>query len=162
MKRGSALVAAVAVALAVAATAGPANGPAPSGRIVFQRLVISPIGYQIFGVNADGTSLRQLTRGPERVDNVEPELSPDGRFVVFEHGPHLRHAEIELMRSDGSGVRQLTRCPSCRWSADPSFSPDGRWIIFARWEASGRIGIWRMRSDGSDQRLVLSAGAGRP
>ena len=104
-------------------------------RILFQRLVTNPIGYQIFSVGADGTHLRQLTRGSARVHNAEPEPSPDGRSIVFQHGPHNGDMEIYVMRWDGSGIRQLTRCPACHWSADPSFSADGDSIVFARWES---------------------------
>jgi Tol biopolymer transport system component len=155
-------VLAVLASLAGSATAGSAGHDEPSGTILFQRLVTNPIGYQIFSVNADGTGLREVTRGGARIDNAEAESSPDGRFVVFQHGPHNGDMEIDSMRSDGRGVRRLARCTVCRWSTDPSFSHDGRSIVFARWSRGGQVAIWRMRSDGTDQHVVVRAGKGRP
>jgi TolB protein len=153
---------AVAACFAVVATAGTARSPSPGGTILFQRIVTNPTGYQIFRVDATGTGLDRLTQGPGRVDNAQPELSPDGRWIVFQHGQHFGNFEIYKMRADGSGVRRLTRCPTCHWSTDPSFSPDGRSIVFARWEGSGRVGIWHMRSDGSEERMLVRARKGRP
>jgi Tol biopolymer transport system component len=154
-------VLAVAAGLTPAAPASSA-APAPASAIVFERVVTNPIGYQIFSVRPDGTALRQLTRGPARVDNTEPDVSPDGRFVVFQHGPHGGDSEIEIMRVDGSGVRRLTHCARCHWSGDPAFSADGRSIVFTRWDAGGAVAIWRMRADGSDERLLVGPGRGRP
>jgi Tol biopolymer transport system component len=162
VRSASGLALAAATGLAVAAAAGSAGRPKPTGTILFQRVVPNPIGYQVFRVDAGGTGLTQLTRGAARVDNAEPEASPDGRFVVFQHGPHNGDMEIYLMRSDGSDVRQLTHCPGCRWSIDPSFSPDGRSIVFARWGGGGHVAIWRMHSDGTGGRIVVRAGKGRP
>jgi TolB protein len=162
VKRAFALVLAVAAGFALAATARSRERSERPGTIVFQRVVTNPIGYQIFSVKADGTALTRLTRGPARVDNAEPELSPDGRWIAFQHGPHLGDFEIYKMRADGSGVRQLTRCPRCHWSTDPTFSSDGRSIAFARWDGSGRVAIWRMRSGGTKQRLVVRPGKTPP
>jgi Tol biopolymer transport system component len=162
MRREAAAVLAVVATLLLAATASSTAGQPPRGRIFFQRVVTNPIGYQIFAVNADGTGLRQLTRGPARFDATEPVVSPDGRVVVFQRGPHFGNSEIYRMRPDGSGVEQLTRCARCNWSGDASFSPDGRSIVFARWDPAGRVAIWRMRSDGSQQRLLVVARGARP
>jgi Tol biopolymer transport system component len=137
-------------------------GPKPTGTILFQRVVDNPMSYQVFKVQADGTGLVQLTHGPARVDNAEPEGSPDGRFVVFQHGPHGGDMEIYLMRAQGSDVRRLTHCADCHWSIDPSFSPDGRSITFARWGARGLVAIWRMHVDGTGAHIVVRAGRGRP
>jgi Tol biopolymer transport system component len=162
MRRAAAAVLAVAAGLVLAAAAGSTERPKPTGTILFQRVVPNPIGYQIFRVNADGTGLTQLTRGAERVDSGEPQGSPDGRLIAFQHGAHEGDMEIYLMRSDGGGTRQLTHCSRCHWSIDPSFSPDGRSIVFARWGVRGVVAIWRMRVDGSDAQIVVRAGEGRP
>jgi Tol biopolymer transport system component len=148
-------MAATAASLAFAAAAGPASRPVPAGTIVFERFGVNPVGYAVFTVRADGTQLRRLTLGPARVDSVEPELSPDGRWIVFQRGPHNGDTEIYRMRRDGSGVRRLTACPSCHWSGDPSWSPDARSIVFTRWDAAGRVAIWKMGADGSRPGLLV-------
>jgi Tol biopolymer transport system component len=145
----------VAAGFAAAATAGASRTTSPSGTIVFQRVWLSPIAYQIFSVRADGTALRQLTRGPARVDSTEPDRSPDGRWIVFQRGPHMGTSEVYKMRTDGTWLRRLTNCVTCHWTGDPSFSPDGASIVFVRENGEGRVAIWRMRADGTRQRLVL-------
>jgi Tol biopolymer transport system component len=162
VRRAPAVLLAVAAGLSLAGAAGSAGRPKPTGTILFQRVVPNPIGYQVFRVNADGTGLTQLTRGAERVDNGEPEASPDGRSIVFQHGPHEGNMEIYLMRSDGSRMRRLTHCAGCHWSIDASFSPDGSSIVFARWGAQGVVAIWRMRVGGTNARILVRPGKGRP
>ncbi len=57
------------------------------------------------GVNADGSSVTQLTKSP--AINRRPSWSPDGRYIVFE-----RESNIYLMSADGSGVTNLTKHPA--------------------------------------------------
>ena len=72
-------------------------------------------------MNADGSGLRKLTRGPAYDGN--PAWSPDGRKIAFG-----RAGEIYVMNADGSGQRNLTRNPARDFA--PAWSPDGRKIAF--------------------------------
>jgi Tol biopolymer transport system component len=107
--------------------------------------------YALYGMNADGSRIKRLSRGEEGGASSpaklyfqdEPAWSRDGRRIAFtskRDGP----VHIFVMRADGSGTRRVTS--SKEDDSHPTWSPDGRWIAFAR----GRSGdLWRVHPDGS-------------
>ena len=159
------LVAAL-VGIAVLA-AGTAAAPAPEGVIVFERRT-GLATADVWSVRADGTALRRLTRTE---GDFEPELSPDGRFVVFASRRTHRTAATELfvIRSDGTGVRRLTRNAYSRRAytvdADPTWSPDGATVVFSRTFArTGRSStdLFSVPAEGGPvRRLTYTAGRER-
>jgi Tol biopolymer transport system component len=94
--------------------------------------------HEIFTMSADGSGLRQVTRGcaatEDCASDIRPAWSPDGRRISFLriHGPLLNKGEryeqivvatsVDLMvaDADGHGERALKR-----WSTDPE-PPPGR------------------------------------
>ena len=97
---------------------------------------------------------------PERVWDLawidDPELSPDGRFVVFTltgfpRGTDTPSVDLWLVAADGKGEpRQLTRNPGPDF--DPSWSPDSRSIVYASSRPGG----------GTTDIYVLSLRGGEP
>jgi Tol biopolymer transport system component len=99
-------------------TTGYDNFPCWSakGRIVFSRLVNDE--FHIFAINADGTSLTQLTKGP--YDDTHPACASDGEQVLFstsrfgfkDEAPMFDipqpYGELIIMKIDGSDQRPLT------------------------------------------------------
>lgn len=69
------------------------------------------ISYELWGINLDGSGLKQLTNNPGR-GNVHPQLSPDGNWIAFESGRDTDDGEIYLMRPDGSKQTRITYHPS--------------------------------------------------
>jgi len=94
----------------------------PEGKLVYS--TIASGNADLWIVNADGTGGRQLTNDPAL--DTGPEVSPDGRYVVFQS---TRSGRDNLWRSDldGSNLRQLTNGGD---DAIPNFSPDGKWVIY--------------------------------
>ncbi len=112
--------------------------------------------YHLHELDADGTGLRQITRGP--YDDVEPSYLPDGG-IVFTSSRARRYVPCFvtpvglIYRCDphGGNMRLLT----CGVDHDlrPRVIQDGR-IVFTRWEyiditEQGRFDLWVMRPDGS-------------
>ena len=57
----------------------------------------------------DGSHPKQLTPvGPPCSGDVQPRWSPDGNWIVFQHGDANGVVTLWTMRRDGSHKRQLT------------------------------------------------------
>jgi Tol biopolymer transport system component len=81
--------------------------------------------------------MRCLTRGTRAKD---PDVSPDGRRVVFVH-QHIGRSELALIGLDGSGLRDLTvSVAGVQWSG-PRWSPKGDAIVSSRWRKGGWLDI---------------------
>jgi hypothetical protein len=119
----------------VSAAAPPAVGPSLTGVLVFQTVS----GGAIYVVNADGSSLRQLTTG------IDPVLSPDGRQVAFTRWDNDQHGglgSVWVINLDGSGERQVlgevAQPKSPAWSPLADGNPnEARLVISA--QSGGRL-----------------------
>jgi len=114
--------------------------------------------YNLHEINVDGTSLRQITKGP--FDDIEPAYLPDGGIIFcstranrFVQCWFTRVAIIYRCKADGTGIRAL----SCNIEQDntPWLLPDGR-ILHQRWEYIDRSRVrfhhlWTMNPDGTNQ-----------
>ncbi|MCT4354425.1 hypothetical protein M5362_14935 [Streptomyces sp. Je 1-79] len=72
--------------------------------------------------------IRRLTTGR---DAANPELTPDGKAVVFdsaEPGPGGTQRDLWIVRTDGTGARALTETPANETA--PTVSPDGARIAY--------------------------------
>lgn len=127
----------------------------------------SPFFTSIYIMNSDGTDARPLgVVSPDAFD-VEPKISPDGRYVTFMrlrfNTEGNQRMAIYVMRADGSHVRRLTK-----WDygvEHPKWSPDSRWIIFnggaRRNPASGsNRAIYLIHPDGSGLHAIYRARKG--
>ena len=93
-----------------------------------------------------------FTKGSDGVlgDDGMPELSPDGKRVVFVSNRD-QQGEIYVMNANGSGQKRLTRRAGDDWS--PTWSPDGSAIAFTQLSTGT---IWTMRADGTGLRKLAS------
>jgi Tol biopolymer transport system component len=167
------LVALTAGGLALAASPADATFAGENGQIAFRRfLTVDQTWGAVFTIRPNGTGERQATHPPQGFVDRNPDVSPDGRRIVFERegvdcGPDCSYDEIFVVNADGSNLTQLTHNPPglvcgtggfCNGS--PAWSPDGTQIAFSR--ASGlvaddlieSVGIYVMDSDGSGVRQI--------
>lgn len=101
--------------------------------------------YEIFLMNADGTSLMQMTENEG--DDYPASWSPDGRKLAFV-SDMTGKSEIYVMEMDGSGSTiQLT--DSQGRNRSPVWSPDGQKIAFYSW-SDGDGEIFVMDPDGAN------------
>src|SRR5207249_10385903 len=64
-------------------------------------------------------------------DDLEPDVSPDGRWVVFASDRCDRDGNYALFRlSLAGGVPETVSDPARGDDRQPVYSPDGRWIAF--------------------------------
>ena len=128
------LSAAVGLVGVVAAAPAQATFPGTNGRIAFSEGVQVPtddlsVPSQIFTIEPNGTGLAQLTNVAGGQTAALPDISADGKRIVFESnasGPY----EIWVMNADGSGQAKLTHRSGFE-AFQPSWSPDGAHIVFS-------------------------------
>jgi len=121
--------------------------------------VIALVAIIVFGLAALGfytrlkrereASTLQLTY--DRAQDTQPDISPDGKRVVFVSN-RGGHANIWIMRSDGGEPKNLTHDQGDNDS--PSWSPDGKRIAFQSTRLDGRMRIFLMNADGTGQHMV--------
>ena len=111
----------------------------PDGRIVYHSL--SGGNDDIWIMNADGTGQRQLTSGTGT--NLYPDVSPDGRYVVYSSSEQEENAGLWRINLDGSDAKLLMR-----GGALSSVSPDSRWVLC--YKHGPPVTIWRVPLEGGE------------
>ncbi len=114
--------------------------------------------YHLYGVNADGTGLRQLTDGP--YDDIEPTYLPNGE-IVFVSTRCKRWVNCWLTQvailyrcdADGGNIRAISS--NGEHDNTPWPLPDGR-VLYTRWEYIDRSQVhyhhlWTANPDGTAQ-----------
>ena len=130
-----------------------------TGRVkTFPKLHADQIQHSAIAIiGADGHGERAILRLPAyAADADNPQLSPDGRTIVFEEStsplghPRLSHA-IFTVGSDGKGVRRVTAW-KLHAGDGPDWAPDGSLILFRSNEDVGdfeKSQIYAIRPDGT-------------
>jgi len=95
----------------------------PDGQIVYDALDNNRPNIRI--MNADGTNAQQLT--PNESFNQEPQVSPDGRFIVFT-SDRTGESKIWRMNTDGSNPTLLTNVSGPAYA--PVIAPDSSTVWF--------------------------------
>jgi TolB protein len=126
-----------------------------NGKLAFMSLM-GGSRLEIYVMNADGSSLQQLTNDST---NGDPAWSPDGTHLSFgsdrEGGNKLN---IFSMNADGSGQTQLTHFGVPGEAGDTDWSSDGTKITFEydingmqQSDPNAYAEVWTMNSDGSGE-----------
>jgi eukaryotic-like serine/threonine-protein kinase len=110
---------------------------------------------QIFVINPDGTSKRQVT---ELSDGAcQPDWSPDGTRLVFitpckENLSSYPTSSLFIINPDGSGLLPVPK--SSGGDFDPAWSPDGKKIAFASTRDSGKPKIFLLDVETKEAVLI--------
>ena len=111
---------------------------------------------QIYVMNADGSGVVQLTRGPGFHGN--PGWSPDAERIAIDSdwgGGRPNGGIWVIPSSDPDGVTQeealrLTSVPkNADLDSEPQYSPDGATVVFTRFRAPCTSAILRVNADGT-------------
>jgi len=126
-------------------------------RILFSMRRDVEDSYHLYEINADGSSLRQLTFASD-VDDLDPIYLPDDSIVFSStREPKYcmcnRHimANLYRMEADGANIHQIGK--STLFEGHANLMPDGR-ILYDRWEYVDRNfgdaqGLWTVNPDGT-------------
>jgi Tol biopolymer transport system component len=107
----------------------------------------------IYLMDADGSSPRDLTHGGLNEVNADPTWSPNGTEIAFCSNRGGRF-EVYVMNRDGTRLHQVTHdVPG--GARHPSWSPDGRQIVFGTGDARA---VYVMNADGTDARVLVKVG----
>jgi Tol biopolymer transport system component len=133
--------------------AGTAWSP-DGARVAFWRTT-GPLTADVFVADANGSHLRNLSRGRARF-NWRPTWMPDGSRLVYIAADRDRDQLVSI-RPDGSDFRPIPNAafPDNRQLDTPDVSPDGAWIGYSLDD-----GLHLVRPDGSESRLLLSDASG--
>lgn len=129
------------------------NWSKSSSKITYGRYVTGGAeGPEIFSMNADGSSAKQLTKSG---NNFNPKFSRDGNKIVFTHQmPYEWH--VVAMNSDGSNKKVITN----NHSRDAAWSPDGKKLVYVfsnqYHEVPGNGQLWIMNADGSHKKQLTN------
>lgn len=122
-------------------------------RIVFYAEVAGV--SHIFTMKADGSRLRQLTRGAR--DDFKAAWSPDGRRIVFTRNFGGVENDLWMMSARGRNERPLVS--GSGFDQNPSWSPDGEWIAYDSDGADTQeFNLWMVRPNGADAHQVTDVG----
>ncbi len=94
---------------------------------------------EIFSMNANGTSIRQLTSNTT-IDKA-PAVSPNGKFIAYYSSDWLGNPELYLMNIDGSDQHIVPYTSEGRY---PTWSPGSSFLVY---EVNGDI--FKYQIDGS-------------
>ncbi len=124
----------------------------PDGQtIAFAMATEGPETYEIFLMNADGSNVRQLTRGLPGIGG-SVDWSPDSKKLLIYAGP-TGDKNIFLVDVAAETAVQLTNGGN---NAASSFSPDGQWIAFNSLRNNDQADIFIIRPDGTGLRQVTN------
>jgi Tol biopolymer transport system component len=82
------------------------------------------VSFDIYTINADGSSLTNLTNDPS-ADRF-PSWSPSGEIAFS--SDRSGKEEIYVMNTDGSSLTQITNSPTR--NSEPQWSADGNWLAY--------------------------------
>jgi eukaryotic-like serine/threonine-protein kinase len=108
--------------------AGSNFGPiaSPDGRYIVFLSNRAGAGYNLWRMDADGSNLKQLTRGGH---DSGPQITPDGRWIVYASWL-VGKPTVWKISIDGGEPVQLTD----KYSRIPVISPDGKQFACSYWD----------------------------
>jgi Tol biopolymer transport system component len=92
--------------------------------------LIEPTVFEIWVMNADGTSKHQVTH--LNAASFAPYFFPDGKRIIFAsnvNDPKGRDFDLYMINLDGTGLERITYNDT--FDGFPMFSPDGKRLVFA-------------------------------
>ncbi len=110
----------------------------------------APRAEEPWDVTRPRGATREIDFSTQEGTKMSVDLSPDGRWVVFDLLAH-----IYRVPAAGGEAECLTRDSGIALNYGPRYSPDGRQIAFVS-DRQGQNNVWVMNADGSSPRPVFA------
>jgi serine/threonine protein kinase len=117
----------------------------PNGRIVYGAMAGN--SGELWIIDADGSNQKQLTSNAGM--NLQPAVSPDGRFIVFSSKRESSSNIFNIWRMDSSGSNPK-RLTTGNKEFGCAITPDGKWVVYSSVESLGKQTLWKVPIDGGD------------
>lgn len=114
--------------------AAPNGGEAPRSVIVWTRVVEDGSAARIMIGDPSGSWSREVTHSTDGVFDIDAELSPDGRHILFERQYPDDRSRVVLVDAGGRAERVLDLgcVGECVGDSAPSWTPDGKHVVWTR------------------------------
>jgi Tol biopolymer transport system component len=123
------------VASPAQAAKGPSSDASRDSMIAWTRAVDADFSAaRIVIADGEGRGVRELTHAPVGVTDIDPSISPDGRWVAFERDSSDGSSAIGLVGTNGRDehILDLGCTEPCAADLSPTWTPDGRHLVFTR------------------------------
>ena len=124
----------------------------PGGRQMLITLGMGKGQLDIFKLNLKSLALTPLTKGPQRVINVEPSIHPRTRRVAFSSDKNGK-TMIYTMSPRGEDLKQLTFAG--HYNSNPDWHPGKNQIVFSGL-SKGRMDLFQIFSNGAGLKRLTS------
>lgn len=106
--------------------------PGSNGRIAFASFPRNSTPWEeIYTIRPDGTGLLRITtNNGNRVGDVHPAWSPNGKRIAMVRVPYNADSEIRIIKPNGALVSTITN--NSVIESSPTWSPDGTKLAFQR------------------------------
>ena len=127
---------------------------APDGKLVYTQQ--SAGEENLWVADPGGQSPHQLTSHAGL--NLQPKVSPDGRYVVF---VSTRSGQLHLWRIDADGQHALELTHG-KDDQRPSIAPDGRSVFFRSYAFGAGVRVYRIAIDGGEPVRITDQTSAEP
>jgi Tol biopolymer transport system component len=107
--------------------------------------------FDLYAASASGAGVLQLTHTKAPIQNLGPEVSPDGKYLLFSRtgvGPSPQTAQLYLLVLAKNATVQVTKNLQGQGDRDAAWSPDSRRIAFTS-DRTGTNNIWLVNTNGT-------------
>jgi len=120
----------------------------PDGKSVTYAAFREANVYEIYEIELASGNVIQLTNRLGILNG--PEISPDGKFIVFKYTPANSETNaVWVMDRNGQNPHLVPKAMG--W--DPTWSPDGKYILFAS-DMNGTNQLYTIRTDGEQLKKI--------